>query len=219
MGIADSKHKMANNCVLVFPHSSSSGPLDRERGVLKDYSLTQFTYRSGVVNHGRGGQLFRFFVASNTALVLFSVVHSNYTYSPQRQIRLVHMCHGSHGIWKSSVRIVAESSLAISVWIQSLRGVGRDSPPRWRRCVEAMYGNPRIHAWPRWLTRLADWTFARQKNNGYKFPQTIAHRGYRAKHPENTMDAFIGAVKAGAHAIETDIHLSKDGVVVISHVG
>lgn len=32
------------------------------------------------------------------------------------------------------------------------------------------------------------------------------------------MDAFVGAVKAGAHAIETDIHLSKDGVVVISHV-
>lgn len=32
------------------------------------------------------------------------------------------------------------------------------------------------------------------------------------------MDAFIGAIKAGSHAIETDIHLSKDGVVVISHV-
>jgi len=31
------------------------------------------------------------------------------------------------------------------------------------------------------------------------------------------MDAFVGAVKAGAHAIETDIHLSKDGVVVLSH--
>lgn len=26
-------------------------------------------------------------------------------------------------------------------------------------------------------------------------------------------------MKAGAHAIETDIHLSKDGVVVLSHVG
>lgn len=28
----------------------------------------------------------------------------------------------------------------------------------------------------------------------------------------------MGAVEAGAHAIETDIHLSKDGVVVLSHV-
>jgi glycerophosphoryl diester phosphodiesterase len=27
------------------------------------------------------------------------------------------------------------------------------------------------------------------------------------------------AVKVGAHAIETDVHLSRDGVVVLSHVG
>ena len=66
---------------------------------------------------------------------------------------------------------------------------------------------------------LAGWTFARKRPNGGKLPQSIAHRGYKAKHPENTMGAFMGAVKAGAHAIETDIHLSKDGVVVLSHVG
>lgn len=50
-------------------------------------------------------------------------------------------------------------------------------------------------------------------------PQAIAHRGYKAKYPENTMGAFRGAVETGAHAIETDIHLSKDDEVVISHVG
>jgi hypothetical protein len=50
------------------------------------------------------------------------------------------------------------------------------------------------------------------------FPQTIAHRGYKAEHPENTMRAFQGAVEVGAHALETDIHLSKDGIVVLSHV-
>lgn len=33
------------------------------------------------------------------------------------------------------------------------------------------------------------------------------------------MGAFKGAVDVGANAIETDIHLSKDGVVVLSHVG
>ena len=33
------------------------------------------------------------------------------------------------------------------------------------------------------------------------------------------MGAFKGAVKVGTHAIETDIHLSKDDVVVLSHVG
>jgi phosphatidylglycerol phospholipase C len=32
------------------------------------------------------------------------------------------------------------------------------------------------------------------------------------------MGAFKGAVDVGADAIETDIHLSKDGVVVLSHV-
>ena len=64
----------------------------------------------------------------------------------------------------------------------------------------------------------ASWTFARKRPTGEKLPQTIAHRGYKAKHPENTMGAFQGAVKVGAHAIETDIHLTKDGVVVLSHV-
>ncbi|KAI1808036.1 PLC-like phosphodiesterase [Daldinia bambusicola] len=48
-------------------------------------------------------------------------------------------------------------------------------------------------------------------------PQAIAHRGYKALFPENTMLAFRGAVEAGAHAIETDLHLSRDGVVVIMH--
>jgi phosphatidylglycerol phospholipase C len=31
------------------------------------------------------------------------------------------------------------------------------------------------------------------------------------------MVSFAGAVSAGAHAIETDLHLTRDGVVVISH--
>jgi glycerophosphoryl diester phosphodiesterase len=49
-------------------------------------------------------------------------------------------------------------------------------------------------------------------------PQAIAHRGYKAKFPENTMASFKGAVDIGAHALETDIHLSRDGVVLLSHV-
>ncbi|KAI4863869.1 PLC-like phosphodiesterase [Hypoxylon rubiginosum] len=48
-------------------------------------------------------------------------------------------------------------------------------------------------------------------------PQAIAHRGYKAAAPENTMLAFRAAVEVGAHAVETDLHLSKDGVVVLSH--
>lgn len=65
----------------------------------------------------------------------------------------------------------------------------------------------------------AHWTWARKDRNGRTFPQAIAHRGYKAAHPENTLKAFQGAVEVGAHAIETDIHLTKDHVVVLSHDG
>ena len=64
----------------------------------------------------------------------------------------------------------------------------------------------------------ASWTFARKRPSGRPMPQAIAHRGYKAKHPENTMGAFRGAVKANAHGLETDVHLTKDDVVVLSHV-
>src|SRR5690242_13566704 len=54
--------------------------------------------------------------------------------------------------------------------------------------------------------------------NKRRLPQCIAHRGYKAENPENTMQAFKAAVEKGrAHAIETDIHLTKDNVVVLSH--
>lgn len=48
-------------------------------------------------------------------------------------------------------------------------------------------------------------------------PQCIAHRGYKARFPENSLLAFEEAVKAGATGLETDIHFTKDEVVVISH--
>lgn len=57
-----------------------------------------------------------------------------------------------------------------------------------------------------------------QKLAGPRLPQAIAHRGYKAAFPENSMGAFQGAVDVGAHAIETDLHLTKDGVVVLVHV-
>lgn len=45
----------------------------------------------------------------------------------------------------------------------------------------------------------------------------IAHRGFRSKYPENTMIAFKKAFEAGADGIEFDVHLTKDGKVVIIH--
>ncbi|CAO2651826.1 Nn.00g001090.m01.CDS01 [Neocucurbitaria sp. VM-36] len=63
----------------------------------------------------------------------------------------------------------------------------------------------------------ASFTFARKDVSGNRRPQAIAHRGYKAKFPENTMGAFKGAVEVGAEGLETDLHLSRDGVVVLSH--
>ncbi|POR32619.1 Phosphatidylglycerol phospholipase C [Tolypocladium paradoxum] len=56
-----------------------------------------------------------------------------------------------------------------------------------------------------------------KRNAGRLLPQAIAHRGYKAAYPENSMGAFRGAVAAGAHAVEADVHVSADGVAVLSH--
>ena len=45
----------------------------------------------------------------------------------------------------------------------------------------------------------------------------IAHRGFSAGHPENSLEAFKAAIAAGADAIETDVRLSRDGVPMCSH--
>lgn len=44
-----------------------------------------------------------------------------------------------------------------------------------------------------------------------------AHRGFKGKYPENTMLAFKKAIEAGANGIELDVHLTRDGELVIIH--
>lgn len=48
-------------------------------------------------------------------------------------------------------------------------------------------------------------------------PLIIAHRGASAYAPENTLAAFKKAIELGADGIELDVHLSKDGEVVVIH--
>ena len=48
-------------------------------------------------------------------------------------------------------------------------------------------------------------------------PRVIAHRGDSRNYPENTLPAFESAVRMGIDVVETDIHLTKDGVLVIWH--
>ncbi len=45
----------------------------------------------------------------------------------------------------------------------------------------------------------------------------IAHRGASAYAPENTLEAFALAIEMKADGIETDVHFSKDGVVMVNH--
>jgi len=45
----------------------------------------------------------------------------------------------------------------------------------------------------------------------------VSHRGYTKNYPENTIAAFDAALLAGADAIETDLRLTKDKSVVVSH--
>jgi glycerophosphoryl diester phosphodiesterase len=45
----------------------------------------------------------------------------------------------------------------------------------------------------------------------------VGHRGARGHAPENTFASFNLAVEMGVSAVETDVHLSKDGAVVLIH--
>lgn len=47
--------------------------------------------------------------------------------------------------------------------------------------------------------------------------RNIAHRGYSALYPENTLLAFEKAIEAGCDGIEFDVHLTGDGEIVIIH--
>lgn len=48
-------------------------------------------------------------------------------------------------------------------------------------------------------------------------PLILAHRGANKRAPQNTLPAFAKAIELGADGIETDVHLSSDGELVICH--
>lgn len=45
----------------------------------------------------------------------------------------------------------------------------------------------------------------------------VGHRGNAARAPENTLESFRQAVELGVDALEMDVHLSRDGQVVVIH--
>lgn len=48
-------------------------------------------------------------------------------------------------------------------------------------------------------------------------PIPFAHRGGGGEQPQNTMAAFEAAVKLGYRYVETDVHLTADGVLIAFH--
>lgn len=47
--------------------------------------------------------------------------------------------------------------------------------------------------------------------------ELFAHRGSSGTHPENTLAAFKEAARLPVHGVELDVHLTKDGEIVVIH--
>src|SRR5215218_6114938 len=50
-----------------------------------------------------------------------------------------------------------------------------------------------------------------------EWPVNLAHRGASTLAPENTIEAFRIAVEEGAGGLELDVHLTREGQVVVIH--
>jgi len=48
-------------------------------------------------------------------------------------------------------------------------------------------------------------------------PTVLGHRGAAGSAPENTLASFALALEQGAHIIESDVHVTRDGVPVLIH--
>jgi len=50
-----------------------------------------------------------------------------------------------------------------------------------------------------------------------EWPVNLAHRGASSLAPENTIEAFRLALEAGAGGLELDVHMARDGHIVVIH--
>jgi glycerophosphoryl diester phosphodiesterase len=49
------------------------------------------------------------------------------------------------------------------------------------------------------------------------WPAVVAHRGASLTHPENTIESFLAAARAGADMVELDVRMTADNVAVVLH--
>jgi glycerophosphoryl diester phosphodiesterase len=61
------------------------------------------------------------------------------------------------------------------------------------------------------------WALSEFSAPGGSPPLVFAHRGGSALRPENTLISFEHGLSLGADGVELDVHLSRDGVVVVHH--
>jgi glycerophosphoryl diester phosphodiesterase len=61
-------------------------------------------------------------------------------------------------------------------------------------------------------TIVSEWPFSQAPGSA-----VVAHRGDPTKLPENTLEGFDSAVRAGADAVEFDVRMTADGVAVVMH--
>ncbi|MCQ6272354.1 glycerophosphodiester phosphodiesterase [Pseudarthrobacter sp. R1] len=59
--------------------------------------------------------------------------------------------------------------------------------------------------------------FSSPDNTGAQTPVAMAHRGFSREGLENSMAAFRAAVELGYRYLETDVHTTADGVVLVFH--
>ncbi len=59
----------------------------------------------------------------------------------------------------------------------------------------------------------------RKVSNNKRFPDffQVGHRGTRGLMPENTIPAMEKGIEAGANTVEMDVHISRDGQVLVYH--
>ncbi|MBD3629610.1 MAG: glycerophosphodiester phosphodiesterase [Cyclobacterium sp.] len=75
------------------------------------------------------------------------------------------------------------------------------------------------------IYKLIFYTFLLVLSTGALLAQSIkmpdkgfcAHRGAMVTHPENTIPAFLEALRVGAHMIELDVQFSRDSAMVLMH--
>lgn len=54
-------------------------------------------------------------------------------------------------------------------------------------------------------------------NTGMGLPMMMAHRGYSAAAPENTIESLQAAIDIGVQSVEFDVQMTKDGEIILLH--